>query len=286
MISKEFCKKELDSGKSIRQIGRENGIPNKTLNYWVNKWKLISKYNKPVYNELYFEKIDSKEKAYILGFLLADSSFDGISLEIGLMLEDIEFLNKLSSEIGSNITKDLTCIPEKRRFPRCRTHIKNKTISRNIRKLFGGCKKIDRHIPIIKKSLQLYLLLGFFDGDGCITYGIRKDRNRFWGKIYFTSQLKMLEGIQNILIDFNISSSIIPRKKEKCFDLYIRTKDFFKFCELIDNLNFNSLQRKHKKIKALLRPKSDEFGEIIRQHRAKLSEREGVETTGVHGDMK
>ena len=103
----------------------------------------------------------------------------------------------------------------------------------------------------IKKELKKYLLLGFFDAEGCITYGIRKDRNRFWGKVFFTSQLKMLEGIQNILINFEISSSIKKRKKENCYDLYIRTKDFYKIIQLLqDDLG---LSRKQQKIEALLR---------------------------------
>lgn len=250
-LTKEYCEEKLKNGWSIRRIARQNNIPNKTLNYWINKWGLKSNYNKPIYNEYYFSKVDSKEKAYLLGFLLGDSSLIEHNLEITIAKKDIEFLKLLQNEIGSNIIIDNTYNPKQRKYPRVRTSVGNKHILNSLKKLFGSFKKEDRHIPIIKKELKKYLLLGFFDAEGCITYGIRKDRNRFWGKVFFTSQLKMLEGIQNILINFEISSSIKKRKKENCYDLYIRTKDFYKIIQLLqDDLG---LSRKQQKIEALLR---------------------------------
>lgn len=252
-LTKEYCKEKLELGWSIRKIARNNNIPNKTLNYWINKWELVSNYNKPIYNENYFNKIDTKEKAYLLGFLLGDSSLVEHNIEITIGKQDVKFLKFLSEEIGSNIIYDNVYNVSKKRYPRVRTSIGNKHILNSLKKLFGGFKKEDRHIPIISKKLRKFLLLGFFDAEGCITYGVRKDRGVFWGKVYFTSQLKMLEGIQNILIDYEISSSIKKRKTENCYDLYIRTKDFNKIILLLnDDIG---LLRKQQKIKALLRPK-------------------------------
>lgn len=251
-LTKEYCEEKLKEGWSIRKIGRINNIPNKTVQYWTIKWNLLSNYNKPNYNEEYFKKIDTKEKAYLLGFLLGDSSLSNECLELSLAKSDIEILKLLSNEIGSNITIDNTYVKSEKRFPRVRTSIGNRIIIDFIKKLFGGLKKEDRHIPIINKELKKYLLLGFFDAEGCITYGIRKDRNIFWGKVYFTSQLKMLEGIQNILIDENISSTIKKRTKENCYDLYIRTNSFYKTIKLL-NIPELGLKRKQEKINALLR---------------------------------
>lgn len=260
-LNKELVRELLNKGNSIRKIARDNNISNKTLTYWVHKWDLIGKYNKPIYNENYFSKINTKEKAYILGFILGDGYLIDNNFEITLSKKDISFLQLFQNEIGSNITIDDTYKPKEKRFPRCRTHVKNKSICKDLKMLFGGFKKEDRHVPIIKKSLQKYLVLGFFDAEGCLTFGYRKDRNRFWGKLFITSQLKMLEGIQNILLEWNISSSITKRKTENCYDLYVRTKDLVKICKKLQLDDIQSLERKQEKIKALLRLKSDEFGE-------------------------
>ena len=38
--------------------------------------------------------------------------------------------------------------------------------------------KKGRNLPITSKKLEPYLLQGFFDAEGCITWGYRADRNR------------------------------------------------------------------------------------------------------------
>jgi hypothetical protein len=260
MIEKQIVINELNKGKSIRKIARDYDIPNKTLHYWVKKWQLKSDYKKPIYNEYFFNKIDSPEKAYILGFILGDGHLTKKVLEITLALNDLEVLKYISNNIGGNIRIDKTFNREKKRFPRCRLTIGNKPILRNLNMLFGGFLKEDRHIPIIKKSLEKYLVLGFFDAEGCITLGKRKDREKMWFKIYFTSQLKMLEGIQNILLNRGISSAIHKRKHNKCYDMYIRKKETFKLGKWLINDDNIGLIRKQKAVKALLRLESDEFG--------------------------
>ena len=120
-------------------------------------------------------------------------------------------------------------------------------------KLFGGRLKEERHIPIIKKELESYLVQGFFDAEGCITWGYRKDRNRLWQKISFTSKYKMLEGIQNIFIKNNISTKIRPKSKSDCHVMEIcNKKEVIKILKFIySDENFIILNRKYEKSKAL-----------------------------------
>ena len=131
-------------------------------------------------------------------------------------------------------------------------------------KFVGNRKKEFRNIPIISNEFTKYLVLGFFDGDGCITWGRRKDRNRIWQNISFTSSYFLLESIQKILLKIGISSSIKPKGTEKCFVLKISSKkDVLKFCEWIySDEDFIILKRKFDVFRAL-RLELGEFGETV-----------------------
>lgn len=203
-------------------------------------------------DENMFNKIDAPEKAYILGFVLADGCINDETIELAVALADKEVLYYVSKIVGGKVYEYNYIDRETRRFPMARYKIENKNILIDINK-YGG-KKHDRHLPIVRKDLKRYLLLGFFDGDGCITWGRRKDRNRIWQKVSFTSQYRMLECVQNILIDeVEVSSKIRPKGKEKCYCLdFSSKKDVVKFLDYIyPDDSFIVLHRKYKKAQAL-----------------------------------
>jgi intein/homing endonuclease len=228
------------------------------------------------------EKIDSKELAYIIGFICADGAIaNNNSVEFGVKLEDKEILDFISNVLECTLNIDLTYDKKSRRFPRVR-------FTKNIPDILNFIKsklKEDRILPIINPKLNRYLILGFFDGDGCITWGRRKDRNRIWQKFSFTSSYKMLTHIQQTLLKIGISSIIKPKKEEKTFVLESSNKkDVLTFMEwLYKDKDFIILKRKFNKFNAL-RLELDKFGEttykstIPSQAESTLSE--GVETSG------
>lgn len=263
-------KQFLIDGLSYMEISKIMGCSNKKIEYHVKKNNLIgySKYQKPVYSDVsYFNKINTKEKAYILGFIIGDGhlSLNG-KFELTVCLSDSEVLKFIQSEINCNITESHTLNRKKGIFPNSRINIGNKQIVSDINRLFAGRLKTERRIPIIPNHLEQYLIRGFFDAEGTVTFGHRKLNGRFWQKISFTSQFKMLEGIQKILIKNGISSAIKPKTNENCYVMDFSSGDsVLKFISFAyqDDL-FIGLKRKVKKIlelKALLRPESDEFGE-------------------------
>lgn len=212
---------------------------------------------------LILNKINSKELAYVIGFISADASIDKINrVEISTSIKDKSIIEFISKIIDSNISVDETYIQEKKIFPRYRTSRK----ITDILKFVGNRKKEFRNIPIISNEFTKYLVLGFFDGDGCITWGRRKDRNRIWQNISFTSSYFLLESIQKILLKIGISSSIKPKGTEKCFVLKISSKkDVLKFCEWIySDEDFIILKRKFDVFRAL-RLELGEFGETIKK---------------------
>lgn len=211
-------------------------------------------------DEYMFNKIDTKEKAYIVGFLAADGCIKENDLSVSIALGDKEILDFIADYIGAKVQINNKMNKEKRQFPKALMHIKNKNITRDLAK--HGCKKEDRFLPIVSKKLKPYLLLGFFDGDGCVTYGMRKDRKNFWHKVYFTSSYKLLCGVQNILLEeCNIASRIYPKSNDNCFVLEICARaNLLKLFSYLYQENFVVLKRKYDKFNAL-RLELGEFGE-------------------------
>lgn len=285
-MDKQFLIECLNQGLSTRDI---EALPNvsvkrSTISYYIKKYGLtdLMKYKKIKYkDENYFKMIDTKEKAYIVGYTLADGYISKNSLEYGCALEDKEILEFIGNQLGANVIEDTYLNKESRRFPRARILIGNKQLVKDINK-FGY--KDSKTFPRISKDLEHYMLLGFFDGDGCITYGHRKDRDRIWQKVSFTGSYKLLIAIQKLLIKLDITSSVRPKSDENCFILELSSKkDVYKIMEyMYGSRDLIVLHRKYKKYNAL-RLEWEEFGETTvstTPSRAEDHSSEGVETTG------
>ncbi|MFA7628632.1 MAG: LAGLIDADG family homing endonuclease [Candidatus Dojkabacteria bacterium] len=267
MIKKEVMIDYLKQGLSTRDLAKISGESKSNVGYWINKYGItdLMKYKKSEYTDIhYFNKIDTKEKAYILGFTIGDGHIDKRNqFSCSIQLQDREILDFISSEVGCNIQVDKTYNKKQRKHPNASITIGNPMLCRDIQKQFGGRLKQERRIPIIPKHLERYLVLGFFDAEGCVTWGFRKDRNRLWQKISFTSQLHMLESIQKILIKQNIATTIRPKSDSDCYVLNFSDKDrvsmFLNY--IYPNDEFIILKRKYKKAQAL-RLELGEFGEV------------------------
>lgn len=259
-MDKNYLEKCLKNGMSTRQIEKDCGLSHSTVSYWISKYGLNDKAKYRKYDNFKFEKINTKEKAYILGFLLADAAIDEKkTVEISVSLNDKEIVEYISKILQCAIRYDHTLNKKTRRFPRARI---SKRIL-DIQKFTGGRLKIDRHYPRVREDLERYLIQGLFDADGCLTFGHRKDKNRLWQKISFTSQLKILEGVQQYLIKkLNISTTLRPKGKEKCYVLeFANLSDILIFLQHIyPNESFIILKRKYLKYKAL-RLELEENGE-------------------------
>ena len=286
-MEKQFLKECLEKGMSTRDIAKlpNVSINSKTIAYYIHKYKLESymKYNKPVYNESYFEEINSKEKAYILGYTLADGYISNSCLEYGCALADKELLEFIAKELNAKMKIDTTIDKKARRFPRARISIGNKKIVKDLLRFTVGCKE-DKTFPRINRELEHYMLLGFFDGDGCLTWGKRKDRDRVWQKINFTGSYKLLYAIQKLLQKLQITSSLYPKGTENCYVLELASKENVKkiLKYMYGNEDLIILHRKFDKYNAL-RLELGEFDETTNgttSSQASDHSLEGVETTG------
>jgi len=133
-------------------------------------------------NENYFDSIDCEEKAYWLGFLIADG-YIGIKknkisyLSIDLQLSDIEHLEKFKKCVAYSgpIFND-----EKRN--RCRLIITNMHMANKLDELGISNKKSLTAKPIFFDNdlLQRSFWRGCIDGDGTIIKFTPKDRKYAW----------------------------------------------------------------------------------------------------------
>lgn len=279
-MDRKFLEDCLSKGMSTRDIEKICDKKRSTISYWIHQYNLAEDMKYKKLGNYAFEKIDTKEKAYALGFILADGAINHMNMEIAVALADKSVVEFLAKIINGNVQYDNTFDKKARRFPRARL-IKKIT---DITKFTGGQSKADRHYPRVREDLEKYMLLGFFDGDGCLAWGRRKDKNRIWQKICFNSQLKILEGVQQYLIKkLNISTVVRPKANEGCYVLeFANRSDVMKFCEHIyDDKDFIILRRKYLKYEAL-RLELEENGESLseEQYRAEPAEQEGVETSG------
>jgi hypothetical protein len=143
---------------SIKNLLIDNKINLRTRSQ-TRKWYSI--------NENYFEKIDSHEKAYWLGFIYADGNIYKTKLQIGLAKKDKCILQQFQKHInsGHKLYNDRQCF--KLIIPNCK-------IVKDLIKL--GCnyrKSLTLTFPKEKQCPRKFInsfILGYFDGDGCIQF--------------------------------------------------------------------------------------------------------------------
>lgn len=280
-ISKEQLSNYLKEKKTTRQIAKLHNVSSNAVSYWVRKYNLTSYYDKPKLPPMHIQKIDTKELAYTIGFIIADAHINQDKVEIGIAQNDMALAEFFSKILGTECRTDDTVCLKTRRHPRVRVKRKIHGLSA----LMGGSLKADRIVPRIGKVLEPYMLRGIFDADGCITWGFRKDRGRIWHKVSFTSSYNILISVQNILYKIGISTVVRPKGTDKCYVLEFSNRgDVLKFYDyLYANKSFVPLKRKFDKYNAL-RLELGEFGETakIRTIPSRATDLlvEGVETTG------
>lgn len=182
-FEKYRIKEMYQNGLSSTKIGVELNIYHKTVNSILDDFGIKRKHNgkrKYTLNEHYFDKIDTPNKAYILGLLYADgyNSIGRQTVRLQLQESDYEILEKIRTEINSN--KPL-------KFIRCDNKIpSNGYISKNMYQLeFYGkyiCESLDKlgmhqnksliltFPTFLKEELYSHFIRGYFDGDGSYCY--------------------------------------------------------------------------------------------------------------------
>lgn len=265
-ISKEDMIKELNCGKTLRQIGREYGISKSMIQYIAKKYGVESSWSKRVNARRCddrFNTVSCKEVAYIIGFLLGDGHVGGPDyIDVVQNISDKAVIEWMSEFLGVTPSYNYTFNKEKRIFP----HVKLSCHINYITKYLGTGLKPSRHYPIVPKEFEPYLLRGLFEADGYIISGARYDRpnrSRFWWRFGISHHLKCLEGVQKFLYKrLNISSIVKKRSTENSYLLEVNNADdvqrIMEF--MYQDTDFMPFTRKYDKYIAM-RLESDKFRE-------------------------
>lgn len=171
IFEKDIIKYYSISQRQYYNLLKDNGIERKHKS---------RKYN---FNENYFEVIDTEDKAYFLGFIVADGCVSSISNSFSITQKEPHILYEFkkyieySGGVFSSKRRDICSI----------SMSSEKTINdlSNLGILPG--KTFDVKFPNILKSLESHFMRGVFDGDGCISIHHDKRDNSDRGQVNICS---------------------------------------------------------------------------------------------------
>lgn len=184
-------------------------------------------------DETIFEKIDTEEKAYWLGFLYADGSL-GLSregatkwVELSLKKEDYTHLEKFKRFMKSEHPIQYKLIKSfNSNYEACKIAIYSKKIFSDLEKL--GCterKSLILKFPsenLVPKEFVHHFMRGYFDGDGHIgwnekTYKINKKSQ---AKFSVLGTILFLETYEKLLADNTlINPKKVKPERSKAFNI-------------------------------------------------------------------
>lgn len=166
------------NGDTTAKIAKMFGISRNTASKILKENNIKIKgregYHKYSFNEHYFDKIDSQDKAYWLGWLFSDGYNQETRHTIKLQLQEKDgaILKSFKKSIGYNGPV---------RFTKGRQWLillSSKHFSKTLAGL--GCvqaKSLILKFPVINPQLIRHFIRGYFEGDGCISG--RKEKSNY-----------------------------------------------------------------------------------------------------------
>lgn len=199
----QYYESFLKENKSISKFCSERHIDKSRFSKFIKSKGFIvinKQNNNGTYSDI-FNKIDTEEKAYWLGFLYADGSVasqkDGkkkrYDVEISLKVQDYEHLRKFKEFLNSPNKISLKKIGK---YEAVRFAVNNKKIYESL--VEKGCtpkKSLTIQFPdkdIVPDNLIKHFVRGYIDGDGYIGF---KTNDKTTGRLSITT------GSKNFLID-------------------------------------------------------------------------------------
>ena len=172
------------------------------------------------FNEHFFEKIDSEEKAYFLGLIFADGCIINdvkkyrYQVTLKLHIKDKHILESFIKSVKGEMN-----VWEHGQREMVEVHFSGKKMVNDLINLGAVPNKtFTLQYPIINESLEKHFLRGYFDGDGCIRVKVDKRDNTKRGDLRIVSgSLHMLDKINermNILFGVNLNKLYGPKDKD------------------------------------------------------------------------
>lgn len=210
----EKAQELLSQGWSYNKISKIFGINPDSLSLLCRQYG-INKDNRRKYtvDENYFENITTPEQVYWLGFLDADGYIYRNKITLTLQKQDEQTIQHLLDSIQSNkqIQHKTVCLDGKY-FSQSYVSIDSIKMVKDLEKY--GCvpRKSLVLLPPSCLALELipYWILGYMDGDGCVSVFLDKRTNTQRLKISFTGTYEVLIFIKQY---FNTSANIVQEHR-------------------------------------------------------------------------
>lgn len=163
-----------NSGEKRKDLIKEYGISDRHYQKVIieNGGKLNERTQKFNFNEDYFENIDTEDKAYFLGFIVADGCINNKTLNISQKEPDILYKFKKYINFEGTVRKD------KNRNIHTVNLYSEKIISDLYKLGIYSNKTMIVKYPEIPKQLENHFMRGLFDGDGCISIHKKREGSR------------------------------------------------------------------------------------------------------------
>lgn len=253
---------KYEEGLSIANIGKVVGLSYSVVRKRLLRNNVELRAAKPyskLGNPRYFENIDTPNKAYFLGLLIADGNIgvderkgDGkhsISyyLRLTLKSEDKYILDKLNQELNGT---GKIYEPKKRN---------EASLAYSSKELFDDLgkygivpnKTFSAYVPAIDKELMPHLIRGIFDGDGTVftrvdtskKHGIRLEFGFAGTELLCTQAKQYLRDV----IDISDNKVLVRKDRNISSLMFSKMKDIRAFYKLIYDDADTFLSRKRKK---------------------------------------
>jgi len=265
------------------------GIPVKSATYYINTRNIEVKVKSKRFlsNDDYFDIIDTENKAYILGFILADGSViiekDGSKrICFSNSIDDLEIIEKIRNEISpdSKIIRRNDQRGAKFRKEQVNLRINSiKLVDTLIneykikpRKTYDSLFEFD--FNKIPHSLIRHFIRGYFDGDGSVSFYLIKRKNSkleyvdsfFFNFSFIMNSLLFTEQIAHIFEkEFNIIPVIYKNKSKNCIYWSLR----FNYSQNRANKIFDIYNYLYQESSIFLSRKKIKFENYL-EYRAKL----------------
>lgn len=189
--------------RPIKRISRAVAMPEKTIINYLKKNQLWTghRWLPYFYDEFFFDKIDTEEKAYWLGFIYANgwiSNSNGVGIELNQ--HDTSHLYKFKQALQSEheihiYHKNSTFGPQ----VNARFCFNSKHMSNILTNYYGTRNKTyEGKLPSIRSDLIRHMIRGVFDGDGSLraSRNIENDAYLACPEISFTGTFEAMKYIE------------------------------------------------------------------------------------------
>jgi len=234
------------SGSTIKKLAEKYKVSFSTI------WKILKNYGVEIVRRKYsanykfFKTIDTEQKAYWLGFIMADGcvikgKYSRL-LDLTLKAEDRNHLQKFLDDINGNYRIE----EEKNRY-KVRIHSLDMILDLAKYGIVPRKAFVTKFPDRIPKKLWRHFIRGVFDGDGCLCV----DK---YGYVSFdiAGTKELLTRIQEILIDNCDLNKTKVRKQNNTYRFAYGGKYVIKILDYLYNNATVFLDRKHEKAQKVI----------------------------------